>query len=54
MSDSVLALLMLAGFVLSGAGLYRWLREGDRKNGALMMIAGGVMFGNVAIWTIPL
>jgi hypothetical protein len=28
------------------------LRRGDRRKGALMLIAAAVLAGNVAIWTI--
>ena len=44
---------MLAGVLLTGGGVYAIARKGDRKRGALMIIAGLVMFANVAISAIP-
>jgi hypothetical protein len=51
-SGLLLSVLMLAGFLLTGGGLYRWARLADRKRGLLMIVAGLVMWGNVAILTI--
>jgi hypothetical protein len=48
----LLSMLMLAGFILTGGGIYRIARLGDRKRGILMIVAGLVMWGNVAIMTI--
>lgn len=53
MTDTILAILMLAGFVLSG-GAYFVHRRGDRKRALLMLLAGAVMFANVVIWLAPL
>jgi hypothetical protein len=53
MTDTVLALLMLAGFVLTG-GAWFVHRRGDAKRALLMLVAGLVMFANVAIWLAPL
>lgn len=53
MSDTILALLMLAGFALS-AGAVAIYRKGDRKRAALMLAAALMMFANVAIWLVPL
>ncbi len=54
MPDWMLSLLMLAGFALTAGGLYKIVKLHDRKQGLLMMGAGIVMFGNVAIWMIPI
>lgn len=54
MTDLVLSILMLAGTLLTGAGLYAVIKGVDRKRGWLMIVAGLVMFGNVAIAAIPL
>lgn len=53
MSAVILSILMLAGFALSIGGLYLigWRR--DAKRGWLMLAAAMVMFGNVAILTMP-
>jgi hypothetical protein len=44
---------MLAGLLLTGGGVYAINKRGDRKRGILMIIAGLVMFANVAISAIP-
>ena len=53
MTGTILSILMLAGLLLTGGGLYVMVKLRDRKRGALMIIAGLVMFGNVAITAIP-
>lgn len=54
MSATILSVLMLAGIVLGSGGLYLIAKRPDlRKQGWLMIIAGMVMFGNVAIWVAP-
>ena len=49
-----LSLLMLAGVLLTAGGIVMLVRRRDRKRGLLMLVAGVVMFGNVAIWALPL
>ena len=54
MSGVILSLLMLAGIALGGGGVYLLIkRPENRKQGWLMLIAALVMFGNVAIWAVP-
>lgn len=53
MSGIVLSILMLAGFLLTGGGLWLIAKRRDRKRGGLMLIAALVMFLNVAIWVMP-
>jgi hypothetical protein len=53
MTDTILAILMLAGFALS-AGAFVIYRRGDSKRSLLMLVAALVMFANVAIWLAPL
>ncbi len=54
MSGTILSLLMLAGFLLLGGGAWILRRQPrNRRQGWLMIVAGLVMFGNVAIWTVP-
>ncbi len=53
MAGTLLSILMLAGVLLTGGGIYAIARRGDRKRGALMIIAGLVMFANVAITALP-
>ncbi|MCP1471378.1 LPXTG-motif cell wall-anchored protein [Sphingobium sp. OAS761] len=54
MTGTIMSILMLAGVLLTGAGLYAVIRRRDRKRGTLMILAGLVMFGNVAIATVPI
>lgn len=53
MSDIIPSILMLAGILLTAGGIYMIVRTRDRKRGVLMIVAGLVMFGNVAITAIP-
>ncbi|HEX7874017.1 MAG TPA: hypothetical protein VF475_13970 [Sphingobium sp.] len=53
MIGTVLSILMLAGVALLAGSLYLFVRKGDRKRGALMLVASLVMFANVAIWIAP-
>lgn len=53
-TGTVLSILMLGGLALAGGGGYIFVKQPEsRKRAWLMMIAGLVMFANVAIWTIP-
>ena len=54
MPGTILSLLMLAGILLGAGGVYVLLKLRQRKQGALMLLAALVMFGNVAIWVWPL
>ena len=54
MIGAILSLLMLAGALLVGGGIYAFAKLHDRKRGILMIVAGMVMFGNVLIAAIPL
>ncbi len=53
MAGTILSILMLAGVALTGGGIYTLVKRRDTKRGVLMIIAGLVMFGNVAISAIP-
>ena len=53
MVGTILSILMLAGLLLTGGGIYAIAKKRDRKRGTLMIIAGLVMFANVAISAIP-
>lgn len=53
MIGAILSLLMLAGALLVGGGIYAIAKLNDRKRGILMIVAGMVMFGNVAITALP-
>ena len=54
MSDLVLSILMLAGAALLAGGIYILRKGNNKQQGLLMLAASLVMFGNVAIWSIPL
>jgi len=49
---TLLSILMLAGFALTAGGLYLIVSSRDRRKGALMLVAAGVMFGNVLVWAL--
>jgi hypothetical protein len=53
MAGTILSILMLAGVALTGGGVYAIVKRRDRKRGTLMIVAGLVMFANVAISAIP-
>ena len=53
MAGTILSILMLGGALLPGGGIYAIAKKGDRKRCALMIVAGLVMFGNVAISALP-
>ncbi len=48
----LLSVLVIAGILLIGGGAYTLAKRGDRKRGVLMLVAGAVMWGNVAIMTL--
>lgn len=54
MSDFVLSIIMLAGILLLLGGGWMIAKRRDYKRGLLMLIAALVMFGNVAVWVMPL
>lgn len=53
MAGTILSILMLAGVLLTGGGVYAIVRRRERKRGILMIVAGLVMFANVAISAMP-
>ncbi|WP_189338310.1 hypothetical protein [Sphingobium sp. SCG-1] len=53
MNGTILSVLMLAGIALTGGGIYSLAKRRDRKQSVLMLVAGLVMFANVAIMTFP-
>ncbi|GLT02016.1 hypothetical protein GCM10007897_34190 [Sphingobium jiangsuense] len=53
-SGTLLSLLMLAGLMLAAGGVWVLVKQPrNRRQGWLMIVAALVMFGNVAIWTVP-
>lgn len=54
MSATILSLLMLAGMALIAGGAHLIVKKPEnRRQGWLMIVAAIVMFGNVAIWAMP-
>lgn len=53
MAATILSILMLAGIALLAGGTYLIAKKRDMKRGILMIVAAIVMFGNVAIMSIP-
>ena len=51
--DLALSLLMIAGIALGAGGLWWSVKGGDRKRGALMLVAAAVMFANAILWSLP-
>ena len=49
---TALSLAVIAAFALAGGGLYLLIKRGERKQGALMLVAAAVLFANVLIWTL--
>ena len=50
---TLLSIVMLAIFALTGGGIYLLLRQRDRKRGVLMLVAAAVFLVNVLLWTRP-
>ena len=49
---TLLSIAVLAAFTLIGGGLWLFVRKGERKQGALMVLAALVLLANVLIWTV--
>lgn len=52
-SDLVLSIIMLAGLLLLSGSQWMIYKRKDYKRGLLMLVAALVMFGNVAVWMMP-
>ena len=50
-ASAALAIAMLAAFALAAGGI-ALMRRRERRKGALMIVAGAVLIGNVLIWTV--
>lgn len=53
MTDTVLAIVMLAAFALLAGAFVLWRRTGEVKNPALMVLLAVIAVVNVLIWTLP-
>lgn len=47
-----LSILMIAAFALAAGGTHLLVKRNDRRKGMLMLLAAGVMFANVLVWTV--
>ena len=50
--SALLSIAVLAAFALIGGGAWLFLRRGEKKQGALMVLASLVLLANVLIWTV--
>jgi hypothetical protein len=48
----LLSIAVFAAFALVAGGVWLLVRKGERKQGALMILAALVLFANVLIWTV--
>ena len=49
---TALSLAVIASFALLGGGAWLLLKRKERKQGVLMLLAAGVLFANVLVWTL--
>jgi LPXTG-motif cell wall-anchored protein len=49
---TLLSLLMIAAFAMFAGGAWIILRRREIRQGALMIVAGLVMLGNVLVWVL--
>lgn len=54
MSDLFISILMLAGIALAAGGIYLIVKQRNGKQGWLMLVVALVMFGNAAVWMVPI
>jgi hypothetical protein len=50
---TMMSIAVLAAFALSIGGLWLLIKQRNRKQGVLMLLAALVTFINVLIWTLP-
>ena len=50
--SALLAITMIAAFLLAIGGIRFAMRKADRGRGLLMLAAAAVLLGNVLIWTV--
>ena len=53
LAATLLSIAVLAAFALVGGGLWLLVKQRNRKQGWLMLLAALVLAGNVLIWTLP-
>lgn len=49
---TLMAIAMIAAFLLAGAGIRLAMQREQRGRGLLMVLAAAVLVGNVLIWTL--
>lgn len=52
LGSTLLAIAMIAAFLLIGGGIKLALQREHRSRGLLMILAAAVLIGNVLIWTL--
>jgi hypothetical protein len=52
LTSAMLSIAVLAAFALALGGVYLFAKRGERKQGALMVLAAAVLFVNVLIWAV--
>lgn len=52
LAATFLSILMIAAFALAAGGTHLLIRRNDRRKGMLMLLAAGVAFANVLVWTV--
>ena len=50
--SAMLSIAVFAAFALAMGGVYLFVKRGERKQGALMVVAAMVLFANILIWTV--
>jgi hypothetical protein len=48
----LMSIAMLAAFFLGAGGLWLAMKRGEKKQGALMVVAALVLLANVLIWSV--
>ncbi len=51
-NSAVMALAMIAAFILAAGGVQLARKRENRTSGLLMIVAAAVLVGNVLIWTL--
>jgi hypothetical protein len=53
MLSTVLSILVLAAFALTGGAIFLWRKPGMRRQALLMLALAAIALLNLAIWTVP-
>ena len=53
MLPTVLSILVLAAFALTGGAIYLWRKPGMRRQAVLTLALAAIALVNLAIWTLP-